>query len=416
VRFLILLCVFSSFACSKPVPTTVGFSGAGEPCDLTQVCAEGLNCRGGLCTPPRPDAGALLDSGPQTDDAGEPADAALPPTDAGIRRNVNLTLTSPGRRSSIEAGERVDAVVELRGENLSDYRLRWSSDLAGEIGFDQVPVTGRVLRSILLAENGIHRLLVELLWEDEVLASDEVLVGVCGWEVLADFEGGMPGWQLYGHANRDQRGWLELTGNQQARKGAVYQTSHRIEPGDVRLAFRISTGHCDEPGPCRFDQTQAADGFSMNIWDVTNEQELANLFDNARPGGGMGYGVAGAYGDFSGDAFHVEFDTWYNDGDGNGSHTDPTRQNHLDVTLDGDPGNSVAFAEIANLEDNEWHEVELIIDGNHLRVNLDALPVIDERVDGLDFKGGYIGFSGTTGYYTNFHRFDDLRTRPACTP
>ena len=42
--------------------------------------------------------------------------------------------------------------------------------------------------------------------------------------------------------------------------------------------------------------------------------------------------------------------------------------------------------------------------------------VIDQRVEGLDFKGGYIGFSGTTGYYTNFHRFDDLRTRPACEP
>jgi hypothetical protein len=60
--------------------------------------------------------------------------------------------------------------------------------------------------------------------------------------------------------------------------------------------------------------------------------------------------------------------------------------------------------------------VELIIDGDHLRVKLDALWVIDERVAGLDFKGGYIGFSGTTGYYTNFHRFDDLRSRRSCDP
>lgn len=415
MRFIVLLSAISFFGCSEPVAGNIGFSGPGEPCDVTRVCSEGLNCRGGLCTASRGDSGTALDAG--SEDGGEALDAtALPVADAGLSHNVALTLTRPGRRSSIEAGQRVEAVVELRGDNLSDYRLRWSSDLAGEIGFDEVPVTGRVLRSISLEQNGIHRLLVELLWQDEVLASDEVLVGVCGWEVLADFQGEMPGWRLYGDASRDQRGWLELTGNQRTRKGAIYQVSHRIEPGDVRLAFRISTGHCDEPGPCSFDQAHAADGFAMNIWDVANEQELASLFERAQTGAGMGYGVAGAYGDFTGDAFHVEFDTWYNNSDGNGSHTDPTQQNHVGVTLDGDPGHSVAFAAVEHLEDNEWHDVELIIDGDHLRVKLDALWVIDERVAGLDFKGGYIGFSGTTGYYTNFHRFDDLRSRRLCDP
>ena len=116
-------------------------------------------------------------------------------------------------------------------------------------------------------------------------------------------------------------------------------------------------------------------------------------------------------------AFHIEFDTWYNQfNGGNEFHTDPTRQNHVAITLDGDPGNHVAVAETPAIEDNAWHEVELVIRGDRVRVELDGRSVIDQRVEGLDFKGGYIGFSGTTGYYTNFHRFDDLRTRPACEP
>ena len=81
----------------------------------------------------------------------------------------------------------------------------------------------------------------------------------------------------------------------------------------------------------------------MNIWDVESPEALTDLFDVASTGGGLAYGVGGARGDWVGNAFHIEFDTWYNQfNGGNEFHTDPTRQNHVAITLDGDPGNHVA--------------------------------------------------------------------------
>ncbi|MEE2834427.1 MAG: hypothetical protein VYB65_00235 [Myxococcota bacterium] len=406
-------------ACSEPIAEPTGFSGLGARCGPTQPCAEGLRCAGGLCLAAVRDGGAALeDVGSSPMDAGEATDTGSSPAhDAGAERVVGVQWARPDGRVSIEEGERLDAAVEVSGDDLSGLTLRWSSSLDGVIGDDQIPPTGRVVRSILLRERGVHELRVEVLDGERSLADATRRVGVCGWQVIGDFNADLEGWQRFGDAQRDPRGWLELTGNARGRKGAIYKVSESIEPGNVQLAFRISTGQCDEPGPCQFNANNAADGFAMNIWDVESPEALADLFDVASTGGGLAYGVGGAWGDWVGNAFHIEFDTWYNQfNGGNEFHTDPTRQNHVAITLDGDPGNHVAVAETPAIEDNAWHEVELVIRGDRVRVDLDGRSVIDQRVEGLDFKGGYIGFSGTTGYYTNFHRFDDLRTRPACEP
>ena len=405
-------------ACSEPVQPSTGFGGLGERCGTTEPCAEGLECRGGLCLAQSRDVGSVVsDAGTVIEDSGAADTGVVPVEDAGVERRVTVMLNRPEDGLSIDEGERIDAVAELSGDGFEGLQVRWRSSLDGELGLDSIPPTGRVLRALTLTGRGIHELSVEVVDGDAVLARDSVRVGLCGWQMIGDFERDLEGWQRFGDASRDQRGWLELTGNERGRKGAIYKVSESIEPGNVRLAFRISTGQCDAPGVCNFDASTAADGFAMNIWDVDSPDALGAIFDTAQSGGGLAYGVGGPYGDFEGNAFHIEFDTWYNQfNGGNEFHTDPTRQNHVAVTLDGNPGNHVAFAELPSIEDNRWHEVELVIDGDRVRITIDGQSVIDQRVDGLDFKGGYIGFSGTTGYYTNYHRFDELRTRPACEP
>ena len=84
--------------------------------------------------------------------------------------------------------------------------------------------------------------------------------------------------------------------------------------------------------------------------------------------------------------------------------------------LNGDPGTHHLWAEIPNIEDQQWHDVEINVNGASVLVLLDGAVVIDGQIDGLNFKGGYIGFSGTTGFYTNFHRIDDLQVREYCGP
>ena len=66
----------------------------------------------------------------------------------------------------------------------------------------------------------------------------------------------------------------------------------------------------------------------------------------------------------SGNAFHIEFDTWHNNFDGSQEHTDPLRDNgtgtgnHIAITTNGNPGMHYIWEEVS-LEDNQWHQVEI---------------------------------------------------------
>ena len=51
---------------------------------------------------------------------------------------------------------------------------------------------------------------------------------------------------------------------------------------------------------------------------------------------------------------------------------------------------------------------------NHIKVHLDNEEIIQGTIPDYNFKGGLIGFSGTTGACTNFHRIDNLRHQPHC--
>ena len=135
------------------------------------------------------------------------------------------------------------------------------------------------------------------------------------------------------------------------------------------------------------------------------------MVNSASKGGCLGYGVAGHCGGLTVDAFHIEFDTWYNQGD---PIYDPTSQNHVGVMLDGDPSTHHLWAEIPSIEDLQWHEVMIIIDGTLVQVSIDGVMMMNDAVPELAFEGGYIGFSGTTGWASNYHRFDDLQVIQEC--
>ena len=47
-------------------------------------------------------------------------------------------------------------------------------------------------------------------------------------------------------------------------------------------------------------------------------------------------------------------------------------------------------------------------------INLDGGNLIEDDIPGLSFRGGYIGFSGSTGWATNWHRIDNLTVVQAC--
>jgi hypothetical protein len=58
--------------------------------------------------------------------------------------------------------------------------------------------------------------------------------------------------------------------------------------------------------------------------------------------------------------------------------------------------------------------VMIKIVGQNIKVYFDGEEAIQGNLPAFQFHGGFIGFSGTTGWATNFHRFDDLLVKQAC--
>ena len=67
------------------------------------------------------------------------------------------------------------------------------------------------------------------------------------------------------------------------------------------------------------------------------------------------------------------------------------------------------------LEDSQWHTIQIVVTGTNVTINLDGATIIEGDIPGLSFRGGYIGFSGSTGWATNWHRVDNLTVVQACT-
>jgi len=96
------------------------------------------------------------------------------------------------------------------------------------------------------------------------------------------------------------------------------------------------------------------------------------------------------------------------------TNAEPLSDDHIAVTLNGNPGEHYLPTAMPDLEDNMWHQMEIRVVGKQVSVSMDDVEIMNGGVPGLTFKGGYIGFTGSTGYYTNYHRFDDLEVEEAC--
>ncbi len=236
--------------------------------------------------------------------------------------------------------------------------------------------------------------------------TDEILgLDICRWPALQDFNSNPigAGWRAFGNATWDAGGWMEITGNAQSRAGSIYKVDDRIDPGDVRVEFDIATGGGINSG---------ADGYSVNIVDVPDVETLTAYINASSNGGCLGYGSAGLCGTYPVRSFHIEFDTWYNNAD---PVTDPTSANHIAITQNGDPTNHLLWV-ATQLEDNAltWKHVIVETIGERVRVNLNGTDVIDQTIPGFRFDGGWIGVSGSTGWASNYHRFDNLLVRDRC--
>lgn len=347
------------------------------------------------------DASASTDDAPGggTDDDG-PSDTGEPPTDLAIE----LTTWS----IDVEVGE-TDAYVEgkvvTRKRPLDETVLSVESDDQGPLAAPRWltdPPRGAFRWSAAGLDVGDHLLTFRAVAPGGVRAEKVLNFPVCAWPAIQTFDGNPigAGWVSRGNATWDSQGWMEITGFAQTREGSVWLTERRIDPGNVTIAFDIATGGLGNTG---------ADGYAVSIVDVPEVDDLLAWVETTQNGGCLGYGSSGGCGTNPVNAFHIEFDTWYN-----GEYNDPTAENHVAITLDGDPGNPILWAAVPTLEDLQWRRVEVSTQGTRVTVKLNGVEILAGDIPNFRFDGGWIGVSGSTGWAYNYHRFDNLELRDRC--
>ena len=354
------------------------------------------------------DGECLADGGPATQPPGELPDTPDEPDEPAPRMALSITLPSD-QYTSYPADHEITFQASFtglpEGGDADPVTLTWASSVEGTLHTHTPTEDGEVSFSTSTLSNGTHTITLVATQGEDTLASATAFVGVCGWDMLEDFDSPLDRtlWKTYHDATQDPRGWLELTGKAIGKKGHMFNIGHALSAGQVRLAFDISTGQCNTIGYCGSGGC-GADGFAASVYNVSSVAELDRLVTTAQNGGGLGYNNPN---DTGVESFHIEFDT-YNNG------FDPTYSDHIAIHLDSDSHNEVFFAATPDLEDNRWHQVILTIDGTHIKVHLDNEEIIQGTIPDYNFKGGLIGFSGTTGACTNFHRIDNLRHQPHC--
>jgi hypothetical protein len=360
------------------------------------------------------DGGTDADTDTDTDTATDTG------TDTGGDAGTGLTveIVAPATNTIVEQGGAIAFAGLVADPDFAPTALVaiWSSDVDGPLGETTPDADGAVSLDVDALTPGFHTITLTATNPDDLSAEDSITVGICTWGVPEGFDTDVEGsgWTIYGDAYWDPGGFLEMTGNLMSMKGAIFNTLETIAPGDLAMSFDLYTGPNDLDG---------ADGFALSIFDAADVTELEAIIAAGAAGGGLGYGVAGGVGPGDGsctwgsmavDAFHIEIDTWQNVANGVECHTDPTAEDHIAVTLNGDPATHVLWAPVGNIEDSLWHTVTVDVVGDELVITLDGAAIIDDVIPGYEFKGGYLGFTGVTGYYTNYHRFDNLQLLEEC--
>jgi hypothetical protein len=342
-----------------------------------------------LDTTPEPDTMLAPDTAPEPD--------TTPPP-----QTLTIKFTQPGNAEVSEEGSALKLItlVSSNGDK-GGLTVSFSSDLDGELGEAITDNAGWATLEFAPAQTGWHTVKAIVTNAENTEASAEISVGICSYGQPNTFDAGTVSadWKIYGDAYFDPGGWLEMTGNASGKHGAIYNAGSKINPGDIEISLKIWTGGGINTG---------ADGYAMTIINAKDVAELESVISSGKAGGCLGYGVGGTCGDMQVDAFHVEFDTWENN-----NHKDPTPKNHIAITLDGDPSSHILWAEQV-LEDSTWHDVNITIFGTNIKVFFDGAKIIDDTVPGFQFHGGYIYFSGSTGWATNYHRVDDLWLKQTC--
>lgn len=326
-----------------------------------------------------------------------------------ITCELGWAFTAPEEYEFFRSGDAVEAIVQVDAiDDYTGYSVQWENRGGEVITTSAIEADGSSTYSGVdfSSTKGLNRIYARLITPDAPCDSTvHRNLSVCDGYILEDFTTESTNWVTRGSAYWDPNGWVEMTGTGQGQKGAVYNKVESIASGVASIRFTLKTGNGMNGG---------ADGFAFTIINIASVTDLDTWIGQAQSGGGMGYGIGGAYGSFTGDALTVEIDTWNNTYNGtNEFHTDPTPSSHIALTRNADAGDHIVYFETPSVEDFQPHDLRVDIVPSNITVDYDGSEVINENPQ-ISFKGGQMFFSGSTGWATNNHIFDNLEIYHDC--
>ncbi|OPY58309.1 MAG: Bacterial Ig-like domain (group 2) [Pelotomaculum sp. PtaU1.Bin035] len=101
--------------------------------------------------------------------------------------------------------------------------------------------------------------------------------------------------------------------------------------------------------------------------------------------------------------YSLEFDNYYNE-------YDPTPSNHIAIINNSDSSGHLFFVNDERTEDNKWHDVKVIV-GNTVLIYIDGNMLFAWNSP-ADVTYDEVKFTGSTGYFNNWHIVDDIKILP----
>jgi len=289
-------------------------------------------------------------------------------------------VLDPGAQTTLEATVSDDQGAEA-------LEISWSSDVDGLLSTDSADGTGLAVYDWNgdTQSPGSHTLTVSATDSCGVTVSETA--SFCQNLGYSEETLDLTTWEFTGAANWDAtNGWLELTDTSRYVVGTAFQTSEEVWSDNVSIGFLFYASGGSSTG---------ADGLSLTVLDTTRMTSYEGVV-----GGALGYGGMPGW--------SVEIDTWDNTGDPGMS--EPSRADHVSFVIDGaSNGSGEISADIHEVEDGLWHEMQVDMSGGQLRVAIDGIVYIDQTVDDLDRFPAHLGFTAATGNITNDHLIDSLQ-------
>jgi len=286
----------------------------------------------------------------------------------------------PGAHTPLEA-----TVSDDQGADA--LQMSWSSDVDGLLSTDSADGAGLARYDWYGAAQteGSHTLTVSA--TDACGLSVSETVSFCQNLGYSEETLDLTTWAFTGAAGWDAtNGWLELTDTSRYVVGTAFQTSEEVWSDNVSIGFMFYASGGSSTG---------ADGLSLTALDTTRMTSY-----QGDVGGALGYGGLPGW--------SVEVDTWDNTGDPGLS--EPSRADHVSFVIDGaSNGIGEISADIHEVEDEQWHEMQVDMSGNHLTVAIDGIVYIDQVVEGVAPFPAHLGFTAATGNITNNHLIDGLK-------